>query len=250
MARIQAVYFDAVGTLLFPHPPAEEVYAAVGRAHGIEVSVAEVRQRLRRAFAEQEEVDRQRGWKVDAAREVSRWRAIVQACLPSADAEQAEAIFQELFEHFAHPQAWRLADEAAMVLDTLQGRGLSCGIASNYDARLRSVVAGFPDLAGLQERLVISAEVGYRKPSAVFFSAVTCQAGYPSSQVLYVGDDLVMDYQAAQAAGLQAVWYQPQKKNEAAFPLRSQFQLVGDECAAAEVVTISRLSQLLAIVGA
>jgi putative hydrolase of the HAD superfamily len=249
MARIQAVYFDAVGTLLFPDPPAEEVYAAVGRAHGIAVSAAEVRQRLRQAFAEQEEVDRLRGWRVDAAREVSRWRAIVQACLPAVDLHQAEAIFRELFEHFARPQAWRLAAEAGMVLEALLRRGLSCGMASNYDARLRSVVAGFPELARLQERLVISAEVGYRKPSAAFFTAVAYQAGCPPFQVLYVGDDLVLDYQAARVAGLQAVWYRPQKKSEAAFPLRSQFQAAGDDRVAAEVVTISRLSQLLAVVG-
>ncbi len=125
MAKIEAVYFDAVGTLLFPDPPAEEVYAAVGRAHGIAVSAAEVRQRLRQAFAEQEEVDRLRGWRVDAAREVSRWRAIVQACLPAVDLHQAEAIFRELFEHFARPQAWRLAAEAGMVLEALLRRGLS-----------------------------------------------------------------------------------------------------------------------------
>ena len=249
MARIQAVYFDAVGTLLFPDPPAEEVYATVGRVHGIAVSVAEIRQRLRQAFAEQEEVDRQRGWRVDAAREVGRWRAIIQACLPAVDANQAEAVFQELFEHFAHSYAWRLTNEAGAVLGALQKRDLRCGIASNYDARLRLVVAGFPELASLQERLVISAEVGYRKPSRAFFAAVVCQANCPPSQVLYVGDDLVMDYQAARAAGLQAVWYQPQKENEAAFSPCSQLHSAEDESAAVQVLRISQLSQLLTVVG-
>jgi putative hydrolase of the HAD superfamily len=245
MAKIQAVYFDAVGTLLFPDPPAEEVYVAVGRAHGLTVQVPEVRQRLRKAFAEQEEVDRQHGWKVDALREEQRWRTIVQNCLPLSNPHQAEAVFRILFEHFARPQAWRLNDEVRPVLEMLYQRGLTCGIASNYDARLRSVVAGIPELARLKERLVISAEVGYRKPSAVFFAAIAAQAGCPPSEVLYVGDDPILDYQGALAAGLQALWYQPQKKTEAAFPLRSPLQPTQNQTARIDEPAIQRLSQIL-----
>jgi putative hydrolase of the HAD superfamily len=242
---IQAVYFDAVGTLLIPDPPAEEVYVAVGRAYGIPAERTEVRQRLCSAFAEQEEQDRQRHWKVDAAREEQRWRAIVQYCLPTADPQQGEALFRQLFDHFAHPDAWRLDPEAPTVLEELHRRGLNCGIASNYDARLRSVIAGFPELARLQQRLVISAEVGYRKPAAAFFQALAQQAGCPPSQILYVGDDPVLDVQAARAAGVQALWYQPPQQNAANPPLRRTLQSPAEELPLPEELKIQHLSQIL-----
>lgn len=245
---IQAVYFDAVGTLLVPDPPAEEVYVAVGRAHGIPAERTEVRQRLCSAFAEQEEQDRQRHWQVDAAREEQRWRAIVQHCLPTADPQQAEIVFRQLFDHFARPHAWRLDPEAPTVLAELHQRGLKCGIASNYDARLRSVIAGFPELARLHERLVISAEVGYRKPAAAFFQALARQAGCPPSRILYVGDDPVLDVQAARAAGVQALWYQPRQRSAAAPPLSRTLQSPAEEIPVPQELTIQHLSQILPLV--
>ena len=65
----------------------------------------------------------------------------------------------------------------AAVLDQLLTRGIRVGIGSNYDARLRSVLDGFPELAPLRERVVISAAVGYRKPALEFFREVSARRG-------------------------------------------------------------------------
>ena len=62
-------------------------------------------------------------------------------------------------------------------------------IASNFDARLRGVVAGLPELAGLGDSLVISSEVGYRKPHPAFYRAACESLGLPPGRVLCVGDD-------------------------------------------------------------
>jgi len=116
----------------------------------------------------------------------------------------AEACFRELYEHFAHASAWRLTEGTGDLLRRLADRGLMIGMASNYDARLRRVVAGFAELSPVQY-LVISSAVGFRKPAREFFAAVVRSAACRPADVVHVGDDAANDYDAAIAAGLRAV---------------------------------------------
>ena len=94
------------------------------------------------------------------------------------------------------------------MLPELASRGYTLALASNYDRRLRRVVAGLGALAPVK-RLIISSEVGWRKPAAQFFAALSSAVALPPDQILYVGDDLTNDYDAARAAGLHAVLYDP-----------------------------------------
>jgi putative hydrolase of the HAD superfamily len=94
------------------------------------------------------------------------------------------------------------------VLDQLSVMGLVLGLASNYDHRLRLVAAGFPALRALKH-LLISSEIGWRKPAKQFFQAMCASAGTVPEQLLYVGDHPVNDYQGAEAAGAQAFLLDP-----------------------------------------
>lgn len=203
---VRAVVFDAVGTLLHPDPPAGAVYTAAGRRHGSRLGVDEVQARFRAAFAREEALDQANGLQTSEAREEQRWRRIVAASLP--DVTDPEACFRQLHAHFGRPDAWRCDPDAALTLPALARRGYALGMASNYDSRLRSVVAGLPELA-LLDPLVISSEVGWRKPAPGFFTALCRQLGLPPELVLYVGDDRANDYDGAQAAGLRAVLLAP-----------------------------------------
>lgn len=204
---LRAVFFDAVGTLICPEPPAAQVYAEVGRSFGSRFSVAEIDKRFRNAFARQEDEDRAAGLKTSEERERRRWHDIVGQVLD--DVTEPGACFQALFEHFARPDAWQLNVDAPALLMELGRRGQVLGLASNYDRRLRRVLAGMPELAGVQH-LVISSEVGWRKPAPEFYAAVCRAAGLPPEQILHVGDDVDNDYEAARTAGLQAVLFDPQ----------------------------------------
>jgi putative hydrolase of the HAD superfamily len=199
---VRAVFFDAVGTLIHPEPPAAAAYAGVARALGSRLTEAEIATRFRTAFSRQEALDRSGGWRTSEERERRRWRAIVSEVLD--DVCDAERCFQDLFTHFARPVAWRCDPGAAEVLTELDRRGCAVGLASNYDGRLHTVVAGFPELRPLRH-VVISSEVGWRKPSPQFFGALCALAGLPPAQVLHVGDDRVNDYEGALAAGLRAL---------------------------------------------
>lgn len=203
---IRAIYFDAVGTLIHPQPSAAEVYFDVGRRHGSNLPREAIAQRFRAAFDKQEELDRRNGWTSDEHREGQRWRSIVAEVLD--DVNDPDACFAELYQHFAKPSAWRCDSAVGELLDALRAQGQQLGIASNYDHRLRTVVVGLEPLRSIQH-VIISSEVGWRKPASAFFAAVVRQAGVPATGILYVGDDRANDYDAALAAGLQAVLVDP-----------------------------------------
>jgi putative hydrolase of the HAD superfamily len=199
----RAVFFDAVGTLLFPEPSALVVYAEVARRAGVELTPAEVKSRFLTAYREEEAADRVAGWVTSEEREAARWRRIVTETL--CDVPDPDASFRELYDHFSKPAAWRVDPHAELLFAKLRDRGLIVGMGSNYDARLWPVLADFPELAALGERVVISAAVGFRKPAAEFFREVVRLAGCEPREVLFVGDDLENDYEGATAAGLTAV---------------------------------------------
>lgn len=207
---VRAVFFDAVGTLLFPDPSAPVVYAETARRHGLPLSPAEVRDRFVAAYRAEEEADAATGWVTGEARERDRWRRIVTETL--AGVTDPDACYRHLFDHFARPEAWTLTPDAPEVLTALHHRGLVLGLGSNYDERLWSVLAGFPELAPLRDRVLISAAVGVRKPGAGFFREAARAANCDVSEVLFVGDDLGNDYEGATAAGMPAVLLDPHGK--------------------------------------
>jgi putative hydrolase of the HAD superfamily len=203
---MKAIFFDAVGTLIHPEPDAATAYAQIGLRWGSRLGVGTIRQRFAAAFARQEQLDRQRNWRTDETRELERWRSIVREVL--SDVADGDACFTALYEHFSLAKNWRCESAAAAVLQALTQRGFRIGIASNFDRRLRQVLQGFAELAGL-EPVVISSEVGWRKPATAFFEALCRASEAAPDQVLYVGDDLANDYEGARRAGCRALLLAP-----------------------------------------
>jgi putative hydrolase of the HAD superfamily len=197
----RAVFFDAVGTVLFPSPSAPAVYVEVARRHGLTLDPATVRDRLWAHFRDEERHDREQGWVTSEAREEARWRAIVSAAIHGATDE----LFRELYHHFAQPHAWAVPPAAAECIARLHTQGVRLGLASNYDSRLASVVEGTPALHPLRDRLVISSLVGWRKPARQFFDEVIRVGGCDPADTLFVGDDVENDFEGATAAGMRAV---------------------------------------------
>ena len=201
-ADVQAVFFDAVGTLIHPHPRAPVVYAEVGRRHGSRLAEATIAERFRAAFQREEELDAAAGWRTSETRETARWRNIVHEVI--SDATDAAACFEELYTHFSRPSSWHIDPDAARVLPELTRRGFVLGIASNYDHRLRTVAAGLPEFRYITHS-VISAEVGWRKPEAQFFAEICRLTRLDASRILLIGDDWMNDYDGARAAGMHAI---------------------------------------------
>jgi putative hydrolase of the HAD superfamily len=198
---ISAVFFDAVGTLIHPEPPAAVVYSEIGARFGTSYSVEEIARRFVAAFKREEDLDRRHGWRTSEDRERQRWRTIVATVLD--DVSDHQACFDKLYEHFAQPDAWRLEAATTLLLRDLKQRGLVIGLASNYDHRLLGVVRGLPELHCI-DHIIVSAAVGWRKPAPDFFAAVCEVVAQPPERIVFVGDDVVNDYEGARAAGLRA----------------------------------------------
>lgn len=198
---ISAVFFDAVGTVLIPEPDPIAIYADAARRHGLDPDASAILGRFREAYRREEQIDAAAGWATGEAREIERWRNVVAASLPGSPPE----CFDELYAHFATPEAWRVPDGTTELLELLAEHGLILGLASNYDSRLETVLAGRPELDRLRDRVAISSLVGVRKPGPAFFDRVVELAGVPPEQILFVGDDVDNDYRGALAAGMRAV---------------------------------------------
>ncbi|WP_439622818.1 HAD-IA family hydrolase [Gemmata sp.] len=223
---VRAVFFDAVGTLIFPNPSALVVYADVARRAGLDLAPDEVRRRFVAAYRTQENADRAAGWATSEDRERTRWHAIV--CETLAGVPDPGACFAALYDHFAGPAAWTVNPHAAPTITKLTERGLVVGLGSNYDARLLSVLDGFPELDPLRERTVVSAAVGFRKPAAEFFAEVVRLAGCDARQVAFVGDDVENDYEGARAAGLDAILLAPRGNFDAKRVVNELGDLIGE----------------------
>ena len=207
---IRAIVYDAVGTLIHVQPSVGAIYAAIGRQFGSRLGADEIHARFGAAFALQDRLDEQADWRTDEARERQRWRDIVAHVLD--DVADPARFFDALFAAFAHPDMWTCDSDAAEVLTHFQRRGIRQAMASNFDARLRAVIAAMPALSVL-DPIVISSEIGWRKPAPAFFAHVIQRLQLPPSEILYVGDDRGNDFEPAREAGMMAALLDPRQRH-------------------------------------
>ncbi len=207
---IQAITFDAVGTLIRVAEPVGETYARFAHNLGATLSPRALDEGFRGVFAHMppmafpglDEVKRlraERGW----------WHALVQrvvrhaGSLPDFEAD-FEAYFDALFSHYASGAAWRAYPEAHQALRSARGRGLRVGVVSNFDSRLPSILRelGFESLV---DTVVYSTRCGAAKPDGRIFRHALEALGATADTALHVGDSLDADYHGASAAGMRAV---------------------------------------------
>jgi putative hydrolase of the HAD superfamily len=191
--RLRAVFFDAGGTLVRPHPSVGAVYAAVASRHGIHRTADEMEGAFRQSWTALKR----------PGLTVSRkewWRELVFRVL----GEKNEACFEELFETFAGPEVWQVFPDVEDTLREARARGLHVGILSNWDDRLRKLL----DELGLARRfdsMTISCEVGVEKPNAEIFQAALRAASVTASQAVHVGDCYEEDLGGAENVGMSAI---------------------------------------------
>jgi putative hydrolase of the HAD superfamily len=207
MNTIRAVYFDAVGTLIHPEPAAAVIYAEAAGRFGSRYSLEIITQRFGRALLEQDDIDRAGGWITSARRERERWRSIVGAVLD--DVADPAGCFDFLYSHFAGALSWRCEPGAEALFKDLLARGYQLGLASNFDERLHALVPGLKPLQYLAENIVVSFEVGFRKPAREFFEAMCRRMGQEAGNILLVGDEPENDCAGAMAIGMQAILFDP-----------------------------------------
>jgi putative hydrolase of the HAD superfamily len=116
-------------------------------------------------------------------------------------------------EHAAWRPARSLVDSGHALLDSLRTRGLRLAVVSNtWPEPARLVRRELAEL-GVAERvdaIVLSDEVGARKPDPAIFELALGELNVEPSAALFIGDRLVDDVQGAAAVGMttaQALWF-------------------------------------------
>lgn len=213
---IRGIVLDAVGTLIRPVPSVAEAYTDAARRQRVALEPEEVRRRFQIHFQTDDVHAGEGAHSTDEATERRRWRKIVAGVLP--EVPDPERAFDELWVHFGSPFSWRCYPDVPPFLDALQEMGIAVCVGSNFDGRLRGVVEGLPPLHACLDSLIISSQVGFRKPHPQFFEAACARLGLPAESVLCVGDDLENDVYGAIRAGLHGLLLDRTDRQEGDLP--------------------------------
>jgi len=114
--------------------------------------------------------------------------------------EDPAKVEHAMTQFFAARNAVIPFDDVVPGLIRLRDRVL-IGSISNGNADLRTI--------GLSHHFKVSVaahELGVAKPDAAIFLAACRELGVAPEEAVYVGDDVLLDVQGAQRAGLRAVW--------------------------------------------
>ena len=195
MEPIGAVLLDAAGTLLRPRAPIADTYGRVARAHGAEVGDDEISGRLRAAMRRHHDRRGEPSWR-------SYWGEVVRETTGC----DAPAILDELYELYAHASAWQVAEGAEAFAVAMAAAGIKTAVVSNWDLRLRPLLAELGVMAWV-DLIVVSAEEGVEKPDPEIFVRTCTRLRVAPAHAIVVGDSYDDDVEGARRAGLRALHF-------------------------------------------
>ncbi len=196
---IRAVFFDAGGTLLRTAEPVGRTYARFASHYGWPAEEEPLDHGFRNAWKKRIA----EGAGADGTLGREGWKKILKASVEAGGLPEGfpfDDYFEEVYAHFARPDAWRDFPETEGVLNRLHERGIRTGILSNWDPRLRQVLAGF-SWAERLDPVLISEEVGAEKPGQEIFRKAEQAGGLTAGECALVGDDPISDQRGAEGAG-------------------------------------------------
>ena len=199
------IFFDAAGTLIDLPRSVGEHYRSVAVRFGVAPEAAVLDRAFRTAWKAAPErtatagprPDDDKGW----------WRDLVatvfEAALTPEERRRFDfpAYFEAVYAHFAEPGVWEAFADVPAALEVFLAAGYRLGVISNFDRRLRKVLAGL-GLASAFEHIVLSSEVGADKPDPRIFAEGLRLFDVPAGRALHVGDDPRKDW-GAEAVGLR-----------------------------------------------
>ena len=203
MRAVKVIFFDAAGTLFHLPRSVGFHYADVASRFGWNADADSVGKAFRALWSEMPPPETTREAKPDDDR--GWWRELVDRVLERSEAPDGfdrDGYFGAVYEEFTQPGVWELYPETLEVLDALATSHRLC-VLSNFDRRLRTVLAQLGVLARFDE-VIISSEVGADKPDPWIFQHAAARAGVEPHEALLVGDDPECDVAGAHRAGWHA----------------------------------------------
>jgi putative hydrolase of the HAD superfamily len=201
-----AVTIDVTGTLIHC-PKLAEIYSSVLERHGTRIPASRLESLIPTVWEEMDcrveggldrfgqHRDGASGWWSDYLQRICDYQELEHPG-PFAAAE--------LFDRFAHADAWEIYPDVVPALDQIKAMGLRLVALSNWDPRLPLLLDRL-ELTERFEAIVYSGEVGYEKPNAAIFNAALEQLNLRPSSVVHIGDRAVDDVEGAMAIGMRAM---------------------------------------------
>jgi putative hydrolase of the HAD superfamily len=201
---IRVVTFDAAGTLIQLLRPPGRTYAETARVFGYHLDPERVQDSFRitwKTFAPPAEradprPDDDRDW----------WRELVARTMETAGYRIVpfDGYFDAVYQTFAQPGVWELFPDVQTTVTDLGRLSIRLGVISNFDRRLYAIL-GHLGVRDAFEHIIISSEIGVRKPASRIFQAAAQRFNVEVNEMLHVGDEPLSDFDGARAAGLEAL---------------------------------------------
>lgn len=192
-----AVLFDAAETLFTTRGSVGTIYSGLAQKFGSTASPSEIQQAFNRSFQHSGPLtpDTEKQW----------WKDVVYRVFSDVGMVQDfDRFFDEVYDLFRDSRGWMLFPETREVLQELRRNQVKLGVISNFDSRLYSVLEDL-QIRSFFESVTICSETGFAKPQPEIFHAAIRALGLGTPQIVFVGDSLLDDFQAARNVGLRAL---------------------------------------------
>ena len=180
--RIRAVTLDFGGTIVEGSvnkglfiPRLRELLTE----YGVEASGGEVRKAISEAFTYLNEV-RERLVEM-------KFEDFYSIVLKKLGAPVTEDVLERVFDVYSRSFEWRLIPGAVETVLKLHSR-YRLAIVSNTMSRMPVIILEETGLAGLFDAIILSRDVGWRKPHPNIFNKALEALGVPGNQAVHVGD--------------------------------------------------------------
>ena len=203
--KFEGIFFDAGNTLLTVYPSVAHIYSDAAAEFGLNVRMEVIEESFKELWVRNAPLVSNEGHRLSYEKERDWWKFLVREVFREyLDAMDFEQFFEHLYHRFEDVESWRLYEDVLAVLSDLKERGYTLAIVSNWDSRLPSLCDRL-GITSFFHTVVVSSLVGYEKPHPHIFQIALQQTGLSADQVMYIGDDPFLDYQAARKIGIQSL---------------------------------------------
>ncbi|KAF8359304.1 hypothetical protein PRIPAC_94299 [Pristionchus pacificus] len=215
---VQVLSLDAMNTLIKPRIPVSQLYSQFAHSHNVSVDESLLTSAFPSLFKSLSASSPCYGFNKEGPR--NWWSSLIVNAFERAgsgplSSDLAAKISNELYNHYAHGDAWELVDEETpSVLSRLRLKGIALCVVSNFDHRLKSILSSMGLIDHFQ-MVVLSGELGFEKPDRrVFDTVIRHFSLQDASTLLHIGDDLEKDYRAAKSFGARSLLFDPKEKHK------------------------------------
>ncbi|GAB6036953.1 HAD family hydrolase [Fundidesulfovibrio butyratiphilus] len=211
--KIKGLLFDINGTLIDinTNEAYDEIYRAISRFllyQGILLSAQDVRAEYYRRMDEQKKASAESFVEFDA---VEVWRAFLQArpeacrALPPDKLIWLPTVLAEMYRGLSLFRL-ELYAEVRQTLDALRPRFRMAAVSDAQSAWALPEIRAM-GLESFFDPIVVSGDLGFRKPDQRIFELALMGMELAPSEVLFVGNDMYRDVFGASRLGMKTVYY-------------------------------------------